>query len=209
MSTRIVIFAKAPVEGLAKTRLIPLLGRAGAAHLAQEMLEHSCASARLSGLPFELCVTPDANDRAWTEHLPNGVRATDQGDGDLGARMSRAVRRIIDGGEGAILVGTDCPGLQAHHLRAAATSLRRVDAFLHPAVDGGYALFALRRHSPLLFSDIRWSGPDVFSATIDRLRQLGWSSEVGEPLRDVDEPADALEVLAPFDIARLRRAGDR
>ena len=37
MSTTIIVFAKAPVPGLAKTRLAPALGKAGAAALAQRM----------------------------------------------------------------------------------------------------------------------------------------------------------------------------
>ena len=42
---RVAIMAKAPVAGLAKTRLAPVLGEAGAAALAARMLAHAVAEA--------------------------------------------------------------------------------------------------------------------------------------------------------------------
>jgi hypothetical protein len=57
--TRIMIFAKAPVPGRVKTRLIPALGAEGAAELAVRMLEHTIAEALASGLAVELCGEPD------------------------------------------------------------------------------------------------------------------------------------------------------
>ena len=43
--TRIIIFAKAPVPGEVKTRLIPALGAKGAAELAERMLAATCREA--------------------------------------------------------------------------------------------------------------------------------------------------------------------
>jgi len=45
MSTALIVFAKAPVAGLAKTRLIPALGPDGAARLAERLLAHSLQQA--------------------------------------------------------------------------------------------------------------------------------------------------------------------
>ena len=56
---RIVIFAKAPRAGYAKTRLIPALGADGAARLARRMLTHMVNQALDAGVgPTELCMTP-------------------------------------------------------------------------------------------------------------------------------------------------------
>jgi len=58
-TTRIVIFAKAPVAGLAKTRLIPALGAETAARLARRMLLHTLHEASEAAVgQVELCVTP-------------------------------------------------------------------------------------------------------------------------------------------------------
>lgn len=203
---RILLFAKAPVPGFAKTRLIPLLGAEGAAEFARRMFETACREALASGLEVEIVVTPPPSDPAWSGLLPAGIKATDQGGGDLGERLARATERAIAGGDSAILIGTDCPSLGRDRLAVAAASLSRCDAFIHPAQDGGYALLALRRHSERLFSGIPWSGPKVYAATLDRLNALGWSHESGEVLRDIDEPADLKGYLDEAGIERLKSA---
>ncbi len=168
-----------------------MLGFEGAAALAREMLEVCCAEAlAVAGARVELCASPDPNDPSWTGLLPVGVAATDQGEGDLGARLARAAGRATDDGDWPVLIGTDCPALDRNRLGAACRELEDHDAFIHPTEDGGYALLALKRFSPLLFSEISWSGPEVAAQTIARLQDLGWRTSVGEVLRDIDEPAD-------------------
>jgi rSAM/selenodomain-associated transferase 1 len=189
---RIVIFAKAPLPGFAKTRLIPALGAQGAAALARRMLAHALneASAARVG-PVELCVTPSAADPAWqTLAVADAVQRSDQGEGDLGQRLARAAQRVIDGGEAVLLIGTDCPQLTAARLRQAAATLQRSDATLFPTADGGYVLLGLNRFAPSLFADIAWSTGSVAFETLCRLQQLGWSVHSHAMLHDIDEPAD-------------------
>ena len=185
MGVRILIFAKAPVASEVKTRLIPALGAEGAAKLARAMLVDTCREAVTAGVgPVELCL---AGDPACIPELPEGVALSDQGEGDLGARLWRAAERA---GPPLLLIGTDCPGLDRGRLRSAAEELRRHDAFLHPTEDGGYALLGLNRLDESLFTDIAWSTASVARATIGRIEALGWSLRVGETLRDIDEPED-------------------
>jgi hypothetical protein len=190
--TRIVIFAKAPVPGQAKTRLAPALGEIGAARLARRMLERTVAEAEAARLAIpELCATPHPFDEEWKPFLPKSeIRYTDQGGGDLGERLARAARRVTLTGENILLIGTDCPGLDRNRLRAAARALERHDAAIHPTEDGGYALLGLKRFDPSLFAGIGWSGPAVAVDTIARIQALGWSLWIGDTLRDVDQPAD-------------------
>jgi hypothetical protein len=183
--TRIVIFAKAPVPGRVKTRLIPALGAEGAAKLAAEMLEQTVAEALASGLDVELCGEPDPS--GWYSGPP--LRLAAQGEGDLGQRLHRAAERVL-AEEPVLLVGADCPALDRHRLRAAAEALKRHDAVIHPAVDGGYVLLGLKRFSAALFGGIAWSTKSVARETLERLATLGWSTDVRETLTDVDEPAD-------------------
>ena len=105
---RIVIFAKAPVAGLAKTRLIPALGAQGAALLATALLDHAVAQALASGVgPVELCVTPAPADPLWSGLAPQATLTwSDQGDGDLGERMARAAQRVLDAGEPVLLMSS-------------------------------------------------------------------------------------------------------
>lgn len=178
--TRIIVFAKRPVAGKVKTRLIPALGAEGAARLAAEMLERTVAEALATGLAVELRGDPDP--AGW---FAGDVRLAAQGAGDLGARLARAARRPP-----VLLIGTDCPALDRRRLAAAAQALESHDAVLHPAADGGYVLLGLARFDRSIFADISWSTPAVAGETIARVEALGWSLDVRETLADVDEPAD-------------------
>jgi uncharacterized protein len=189
---RIVIFAKAPLPGMAKTRLIPTLGAQGAADLARRMLSHTLAQALAADVgPVELCVTPSPIEALWQSFtIPASVAWSDQGEGDLGMRMSRATQRVTGAGESVLIIGTDCPELDAGHLRRAATSLKHFDATLVPTADGGYVLLGLNRFHASLFADIEWSTHSVASETLCRLEQLGWKVQNNPMLHDIDEPAD-------------------
>ncbi|MDD1010792.1 TIGR04282 family arsenosugar biosynthesis glycosyltransferase [Pseudomonas shahriarae] len=174
---RIVIFAKAPQPGFAKTRLIPALGAQGAADLARRMLEHTLHKALAANLGrIELCVTPSAADPVWqTLALPDAVQRSDQGEGDQGEKMARAAQRVLAFGESVLLIGTDCPQLSVDHLRQATNALGQADAALFPTFDGGYVLLGLKRFHPSLFSNIAWSTDSVAFETLRGLVQLGWT----------------------------------
>jgi rSAM/selenodomain-associated transferase 1 len=193
--TRIVIFAKAPVPGKAKTRLIPALGAEGAARLAANMLTHTVTQAISAGVGEpELCATPSPDTPEWAGVRPPGIRMIDQGHGDLGERLSRAAARVIGASERILLIGSDCPELDSNLLRLASQVLGDYDAVMHPAQDGGYALLGLRRFDLSLFEDIPWSTNSVAADTQARIHRLGWSLHLGATLRDVDEPEDLHEL---------------
>jgi hypothetical protein len=191
--TRIVLFAKQPVPGRVKTRLVPALGAEGAAQLARQMLAETVEQALATGLAVELCGEPDAGE--WHEARP-GLLLTSQGEGDLGRRLARAAERVLNE-EPVLLIGADCPDLDSARLRAAASALEEHDCVLHPAHDGGYALLGLRRFDRSVFEAIDWSTPVVSAQTIARIEALGWSLSVGQTLRDVDEPEDLAHIRHP------------
>jgi uncharacterized protein len=194
----IAILAKAPLPGLAKTRLAPALGADGAAQLQARFIERAVATAHAAGTgPVTLWAAPDQHHPAFqTLSALLGVSLARQPEGDLGARMLAA----LEAAHGpALVIGTDCPALSAAHLAAAAAVLRDgCDAVVVPVEDGGYALIGTRRPQPTLFDGVPWGTSDVMAETRRRLRaaRLVWR----EPARlwDVDEPAD---------LARMQRAG--
>ncbi|MFP2767963.1 TIGR04282 family arsenosugar biosynthesis glycosyltransferase [Oceanisphaera sp. KMM 10153] len=194
MNTRIIIFAKAPVAGLAKTRLIPALGADGAARLARQMLMSTLnASMSADTGPVELCMSPAPGAIEWRHlPLPPGIERSDQGEGDLGQRMARAARRglVANGHEQVLLIGTDCPQLSPELLRRTARQLVDSDCLLHPTIDGGYALLGLRRFHTSLFEHMPWSTDRVAAITRERIARLGWRCVLGERLQDIDEPHD-------------------
>lgn len=189
---RILVLAKAPVPGQAKTRLIPALGPAGAASLARRMLDHVLEQAILAGVgPVELCASPAPSAPAWAGIvLPTGVETSVQGDGDLGARMARACVRAMTRNRRLLLIGSDCPALNAARLCDAAAALETHDAVIHPADDGGYTLLGLNRFHPSLFADMPWSTSAVAELTLARMQALAWRVCVADALPDIDVPAD-------------------
>jgi rSAM/selenodomain-associated transferase 1 len=198
MPIRIVIMAKAPVAGFAKTRLMPALGAEGAAQLAKKMLHHTLATALASKLGrVEICATPDPADSVWQNlDLPSNVIWSAQGEGDLGQRMARAVARTTRHGEATLLIGTDCPAIDVFTLHEAAQALQVYDASLLPTHDGGYALLGLKNFNATPFDNMLWSTRTVAQETLKRMQQLGWKTKVLPTLHDIDETAD-LNYLPP------------
>ncbi|WP_432695595.1 TIGR04282 family arsenosugar biosynthesis glycosyltransferase [Marinobacterium sp. YM272] len=202
MNTALVVFAKAPLPGYAKTRLVPALGEKGAAQLAERLLQHTLARALAADTgPVELCVAPSSRLECW-QGLPDGIQLSEQGEGDLGARMARVAQRSIAATGRVILIGTDCPSLGVDQLQAAARALNSSDCVMVPAKDGGYVLLGLNRFSNELFTAIPWSTDRVAALTRERIATLGWSLQELAPLHDIDEPEDLIhlpDALTPRD----------
>ena len=193
MSTPIIVFAKAPQPGEAKTRLIPALGPAGAAALHARLLEQTLETAKAAELrEVELCCAPDASHPFFAACAATyGVVLTEQGSGDLGDRMHRAVERALGAAARVILIGSDCAVMTPGYLGAAEARLALgSDVVLGPAEDGGYVLVALARNDRALFEGIPWGSAAVLEETRARLRALGWGWRELETLWDVDRPAD-------------------
>jgi len=187
----IAVFARAPIAGQAKTRLIPRLGAAGAARLQRQLIERSLARARdVRGAHVTLWTTVDDAD---TRALADAARATirlQRGD-DLGARMSNAFAETLDGNRPMLLIGTDCPAQTAADLEAAAAALQEADAVIQPAEDGGYVLIGMKRLHPALFEQVAWGSATVLAATRARAAEhrlrlaelpMCWDLDRGEDL---------------------------
>jgi len=190
---RILVFAKAPVPGQVKTRMIPALDGAAAADLHARLTRHALTSATSADLaPVELWCTPDTAHPFFTQlaqDFPISLHRQ-QGD-DLGQRMGHALQTALQSFPYALVIGTDCPTLGVDALRQALTMLwAGSDAVIGPAADGGYVLLGLRRYDPLVFEGIKWGTASVLEATRARLRQLGWQWGELEQHSDIDRPED-------------------
>lgn len=190
MKPPVIVMAKAPVAGFAKTRLIPALGAEGAAALAARLLDAAVAQAAAFGA-VDLCCAPDATHPAFQRRTnTHGIVLSNQGEGDLGARMARAFERHLALHGAALMIGTDAPAIDAAMLQRASDALRDADAVFIPALDGGYALIGLRRPAPTLFTGMAWSTSTVMVHTRERLRAAGLRHIELPAVADIDEPAD-------------------
>src|SRR2546430_9991616 len=144
-----MIFARAPIPGAVKTRLISALGSTGAAQLAIRMLVHAlqnAADARLG--PVQLHGAPDAEHPVLRSAAARvGATCLAQSPGDLGERMRIALAAALQLTPRALLCGTDCPALDAAVLQEADAALIDVDCVLVPTADGGFVLIRFRREA--------------------------------------------------------------
>lgn len=194
----VAILAKAPLPGIAKTRLASVLGIEGAAALQARFIERAVTTARAAEIgPVTLWAAPDSDHPMFQGLAARfGIALARQPGGDLGTRMLAALAAARGP---ALVIGTDCPALAPSHLRIAATALAGgVDAVVVPVEDGGYALIGMREPEPRLFTDMRWSTAGVMTETRRRLTRLGLSWR---------EPARLWDVDVPDDLRRLAREG--
>ncbi len=203
--TRLIILAKAPLPKLAKTRLAPALGDEGAAALAEKMLDHTVAEATLAAannpnLHIELCVAPNTSHPFWSDYRADqeAIEFSNQGEGDLGQRMSRCAQRALLRGENCLLIGTDCPALTAAVLEQAAAELLHHQAVICPTLDGGYSLLGLRSFESSLFENMPWSTAAVTPITLGRLKKRRFSFSQLTPLNDIDTPEDLVHLPADW-----------
>ena len=199
-SCGVAVFARAPVAGAAKTRLIPLLGAEGAASLHRALLVRTLgvvSRAREEGHEIGatmLCCAPDTSHPIFTACREEfGIDLVSQAEGDLGQRM----RATFEAGPlPLLLLGSDCPVLTPELLRQCARELLggRGAVFL-PAEDGGYGLVGLSRQAPRIFENIAWSTAKVMEETRQRLREAGLAWSEPATIWDVDRPADVERLI--------------
>lgn len=200
MNVAVLVFARAPVPGEVKTRLAPVLGVEGAARLYARMLERAVATAVAAGTgPVTLCCTP-STDHPLLRALARrrGCTLAGQTQGDLGLRMHASLCTALAVHPAALLMGSDCPALEAQDLRAAAAALLAPggDVVLVPATDGGYVLVGQRAPCAAMFRGLPWGSTGVLAATRERLAAAGRSWLELPPRADIDTPAD-LALLPP------------
>jgi uncharacterized protein len=190
-----VLFVRAPALGRGKRRLARDIGDLAAVRFERLML--ALLLRRLGHDPrwrLTIAATPDRALRG-AAHRHRGVAVFDQGRGDLGQRMRRAIELCPRGP--VVLVGADIPALAARHVAAAFRLLGGCDLVFGPTVDGGFWLVGARRLPcpRALFENVRWSSPDSLG---DTLAGLPSSFRIGfvERLEDVDDGA-AWRRLAP------------
>lgn len=191
----LLLFARYPLPGQAKTRLIPALGPEGAARLHRRMTEHAVGVARAAG-PREgarvtVCFTgaPRRDFRSW---LGCDLGYGAQPSGDLGVRLRLAFADAFrHDAQRVVAIGTDVPGLSPAILHQAFAALGGHDLVLGPAADGGYYLIGMKRDRPELFAGVDWGTGRVCAQTRAAIGRLGLSVAELPTLHDVDLPEDA------------------
>ncbi|MDB9347073.1 TIGR04282 family arsenosugar biosynthesis glycosyltransferase [Nodularia spumigena] len=190
----LIILTRYPEPGKTKTRLIPALGTVGAANLQRQMTEDTIFQVqelqKTTAISWEVRFA-GGNLQLMQDWLGSDLVYHTQGDGDLGARMERSLAHAFEfGAEQVMIIGIDCPGINADILTQAFEVLKTCDLTLGPAIDGGYYLIGLSRLTPELFVNIDWGTSQVLQQSVDIAQKLKMSLGYLPVLADVDTPED-------------------
>ena len=192
MSAAVLIFAKAPVPGEVKTRLLPVLSPRRAAALHARLTHDLIAGLSRSG-PGRLylyCHPGTAHPFFLGLRRRFGVTLRPQRGRDLGERMLNAAAEALALHARVLLIGCDCPVLTPDLCRQALAALKCNDVVLGPAEDGGYVLIGLRRPVGALFRNLAWGSAAVLAETRRRIASLGLRHYELPTLWDLDRPED-------------------
>jgi uncharacterized protein len=206
----VIVFAREPIPGQTKTRLISAIGKNYAAALADAFNRDALAKVKKLA-PAELVIAGSAPGGAkrsrYFKTLAHefGAWVVDQGTGHLGARMATAMRPFTNAG-GAMLMGTDTPSLPVKALVTSADLFEKHALVIAPTLDGGYYLVAMRGKLADIFKPMNWGGADVLTTTLTRLNDTGDHYCLGPWWYDVDRPSD-LRFLMTHLKNRLRSFG--
>lgn len=188
----LIQFAKAPVVGKVKTRMIPHLSAEQANELHSELFNWTArvlCNDKLGAVELWLAGDAEPEFTIFTNTLGFDSHRTQWGD-NLGERMANAIADGLGRYAKVILVGSDCPAIDQSYLREAVTALDDNDVVLGPAQDGGYVLIGASVVCREIFLGIDWGQSTVFEDTVEILtkREMPWQSL--SVLRDIDRPED-------------------
>lgn len=191
---RLLLMAKAPIAHYCKTRLQPSLSAAQSAHLQTKFIEHAVATLQQTALaPVEIWCAPDCSHPVFQSisQCSNLTLHTQEGQ-NLGEKMQNSIGTPH---QVTLLMGTDCPSINALHLRTLLDAVHsHYDVAIMPANDGGYVAIALRTKLSALFDNIPWGTSKVFAKTQQAAEQLQCKLFIGPTLSDVDTYQDYREM---------------
>jgi len=192
----LVVFTRFPIAGKAKTRLIPALGAEGAANHQKMMTEFIIAQARKTGVHIEVRFT-DGTTEQMRNWLGTDIYYKEQGTGDLGERMSRAISENLNLSNNSIkrvgIIGSDCPDFRSSDMIHFFTELENNPVVIGPALDGGYYTIGMRKLQGELFSGIDWGTEKVLEQT---LKIAKTPIKLLQKLSDVDELHDLVPKIS-------------
>jgi glycosyltransferase A (GT-A) superfamily protein (DUF2064 family) len=187
--TTLIVIAKEPLPGRAKTRLHPPFTLEQAAKLAAAAIDDTLAA--VADLPasrrillFEGTNLPSA---------ARGYEIVHQASGDLEERLAAGFDAVTGP---AVLIGMDTPQLAAADLAPAFEDWGDVDAWFGPADDGGFWALGLPGGRGDLIRGVPMSRDDTGAHQLGRLTDAGLRVGMLRELTDVDTFDDARRVAA-------------
>lgn len=201
----LLIVAKAPVPGFAKTRIALEIGDVAAAELAAAALLDTLATAQTVGWSVVVALTGDLARAERAEDIIEALGHTtviEQRGDSLGERLAHA-HHDADAGFGVVQVGMDTPQLTIDDYLAAGSVVRRGGRTIGPAEDGGWWLLGLANpREAQALEGVAMSLDDTCARTE---RAFGHDFILLRLVRDMDSWEDAQIIAKASPGSRLAR----
>ena len=192
----VIQFAKLPQLNRVKTRMQPYLTPEQSLMLHERLVAHTYKSlSKPNRWDYQLWVSAQGDETDFFADLTSDVAVSHpikiQNGSDLGQRMHHALAAVLENYRYAVIVGSDCPALDAAAIDRLLSHLKGgCSAALIPARDGGYVALALSEVCPALFDGVAWGSDTVLEQTCQRLQRLNWQYRLEEAMPDIDRPED-------------------
>ena len=203
MENVLIIFLKYPEPGKVKTRLAHDIGNEKACEIYKLLAENVINNVFIENPPtydVHFFFTPADKEKGikgWLKPiLDNSQEITaqysPQEGNTLGERMSNAFKQTLqrEDYKRCIIIGTDCPEIDAALIDDAFDVLKEKDIVIGPCKDGGYYLLGMSKLVSDLFEDIDWSTDRVFKQTMEKIRKNNLSCDILKILADIDTQED-------------------
>jgi len=193
----LVVIAKAPVAGEAKTRLAVTVGNDAAADIAAATLLDTLDAVDATPVQARvLALTGDlgkASSRRQIRSRLADLQVIEQRGDDFSARLANAITdaAAVAGPRPVLLIASDTPQVTAGLLTECAQALLETDVVFGLALDGGWWVLGVTEPAMAdCLHTIPTSRSDTGPATLEALRDRGLSVKLVAELSDVDTVAD-------------------
>lgn len=190
----LVLFAKWPIHGHVKTRMANHSSKDFALEAYLELYQASYQtissySSAVSDVYFDQALDESFAALFTDEFSVPSHYEIQQGD-NLGERMANTIQAALDRMGRVVIIGSDCPVIDAEYLDQAFEALLSSDIVLGPAEDGGYVLIGASRFHPSIFDKVQWGTETVFAKTKENADRLGYTCHALSTRWDVDSVED-------------------
>ena len=184
----LIVFLRFPVKGKIKTRIASSMGDEAALNIYEELTAMTLNVASAAEMAVYLFYEGQV-----PEEKQNSFHYLLQPEGDLGEKMFNAISYVLQKHNRAIIIGSDCPYLEAADVLMCCNHLDIVDITLGPTEDGRFYMLGCREALPYLFKDMTWSTSSVLEEMIQRILMRDKSFFLLRKLEDIDVEADWLK----------------
>ncbi len=178
----LIVFAKRPEKGHVKTRVAHKVGEEKALSIYNELL--SILRSTLREVDIDIYLYADQHPIFDEDRPPFHTRL--QKGQNLGIKMSNAFLDLLPYYKKVVIIGADCPYLDAKMIDEAFKQLDQTALTIGPSKDGGYYLLGMKKMHQFLFEDIEWSTSKVLQTTLNKAIEEGLNVSLLDTLEDID-----------------------